>query len=146
MRAPWFIAALLLVAAPHAFAETLTVARQTVSDAKAVFATVESRNVEPARARIGGTVAALAVKQGDEVSQRQVVATVADEKLAAADQIARRADRGAGGAAHAGADGSRAVRKICSQEERFRKRDLMRRGPRSMWPAIRIAPNWLKSR
>jgi RND family efflux transporter MFP subunit len=81
MRAPWFIAALLLVAAPHAFAETLTVARQTVSDAKAVFATVESRNVEPARARIGGTVAALAVKQGDEVSEGQVVATVADEKL-----------------------------------------------------------------
>jgi RND family efflux transporter MFP subunit len=46
-----------------------------------VFATVESRNVVPARARIGGTVAALTVKQGDRVAQGQVVATIGDEKL-----------------------------------------------------------------
>jgi RND family efflux transporter MFP subunit len=81
MRVPSFIAALLVLTAPNALAETLTVTPQTVSDEKAVFATVESRNVEPARARIGGTVAALAVKQGDEVKEGQLVATVADEKL-----------------------------------------------------------------
>jgi RND family efflux transporter MFP subunit len=36
----------------------------------------------PARARIGGTVVALAVKHGDAVKQGEVVATVGDEKLA----------------------------------------------------------------
>ena len=46
-----------------------------------MFATVESANIVPARARIGGTVAELTVKEGDEVTQGQVVATVGDEKL-----------------------------------------------------------------
>jgi RND family efflux transporter MFP subunit len=53
----------------------------SVADEKAVFATVESRRVVPARARIGGTVAELAVKEGDAVKLGQVVATVGDEKL-----------------------------------------------------------------
>lgn len=53
-----------------------------VSDEKAVFATVESPRTVPARARIGGTVAELAVKEGDAVTLGQVVATVGDEKLA----------------------------------------------------------------
>jgi RND family efflux transporter MFP subunit len=53
-----------------------------VADEKAVFATVESVNVVPARARIGGTVVELSVKEGDGVKQGQVVATVGDEKLA----------------------------------------------------------------
>lgn len=81
MRRLVFAGALLL-AARGALAADLTVAPQTVADEKAVFATVESKNVEPARARIGGTVAELAVKQGDEVEQGQVIATVGDEKLA----------------------------------------------------------------
>lgn len=53
-----------------------------IEDEKAVFATVESMNVVPARARIGGTVADLAVKDGDRVEQGQVVAVVGDEKIA----------------------------------------------------------------
>jgi len=81
MRALWTVGILLALGTSSALAETFTVASQVVSDEKAVFATVESRNVEPARARIGGTVVALAVKQGDEVTEGQVVATVADEKL-----------------------------------------------------------------
>ena len=60
---------------------TFTVASKQVADEKAVFATVESTNIVPARARIGGTVAELSVKEGDEVKQGQVVATVGDEKL-----------------------------------------------------------------
>jgi RND family efflux transporter MFP subunit len=60
----------------------LVVEPARVSDEKAVFATVESRRVVPARARIGGTVAELAVKEGDAVTLGQVVATVGDEKLA----------------------------------------------------------------
>ncbi len=73
---------LLALAAQTAYAQqTYTVAPQTVADEKAVFATVESANIVPARARIGGTVAELNVKDGDEVKQGQVVATVGDEKL-----------------------------------------------------------------
>lgn len=62
--------------------ETFAVAPQRVADEKAVFATVESANVIPARARIGGTVVQLAVQRGDRTAQGQVVALVVDEKLA----------------------------------------------------------------
>jgi RND family efflux transporter MFP subunit len=63
-------------------AETaFTVSLGELTDQKAVFATVESPNVVPARARIGGTVASLAVRQGDAVTQGQVIAVVGDDKL-----------------------------------------------------------------
>ncbi len=79
---PVLLALLAPALAQHALAqETFTVEPKTVADEKAVFATVESANVVPARARIGGTVAELSVKEGDEVKQGQVVATVGDEKL-----------------------------------------------------------------
>lgn len=76
-------AALVLVALTQAApaAETLVVKPITVADEKAVFATVESTNIIPARARIGGTVAQLGVKEGDRVERGQVVASVGDEKL-----------------------------------------------------------------
>jgi RND family efflux transporter MFP subunit len=60
---------------------TFTVSLGELTDQKAVFATVESPNVVPARARIGGTVASLAVRQGDAVTQGQVIAVVGDDKL-----------------------------------------------------------------
>ena len=76
------IVGLALSLASRAFAEdTFTVQPVTVSDEKAVFATVESANVVPARARIGGTIAELQVRQGDRVERGQVIATVGDEKL-----------------------------------------------------------------
>ncbi len=79
MAAIW----LCLGLAPPAGAEGMfVVTPATVPDQKAVFATVESRRVVPARARISGTVAELAVKEGDKVELEQVVATVGDEKLA----------------------------------------------------------------
>ncbi|HWM48349.1 MAG TPA: efflux RND transporter periplasmic adaptor subunit [Xanthobacteraceae bacterium] len=62
-------------------AESYLVKPAPVPDQKAVFATVESRRVVPARARIAGIVADLAVKEGDHVELGQVVATVGDEKL-----------------------------------------------------------------
>jgi RND family efflux transporter MFP subunit len=52
-----------------------------LADQKAVFATVESLDVVPARARIGGTAGRLAVKAGDRVEAGQVLAVVADQKL-----------------------------------------------------------------
>ena len=60
---------------------TFRVQADTITDRKAVYATVESPFVEPARTRISGTVARLAVRQGDLVTPGQVVAVVADEKL-----------------------------------------------------------------
>jgi RND family efflux transporter MFP subunit len=82
MRIAAMILALLAFSAQRALAqETFTVEPKRVADEKAVFATVESANIVPARARIGGTVAELKVKDGDEVKQGQVLATVGDEKL-----------------------------------------------------------------
>jgi len=60
---------------------TYTVRSVSLADEKAVFATVQSANIVPARARIGGTIVALKVKQGDHVDEGQVIATVSDTKL-----------------------------------------------------------------
>jgi len=65
-----------------ASAETLTVALRPVADEKAVFATVESISVVPARGRIGGTIVQLNVREGDPVTRGQAIAAIGDEKLA----------------------------------------------------------------
>lgn len=62
--------------------QTFLVAPSRVPDEKAVFATVQSAYVVPARSRLGGTILELKVRQGDRVSQGQVIATVGDPKLA----------------------------------------------------------------
>jgi RND family efflux transporter MFP subunit len=72
----------IAIALPAWADDAFIVEPSTVSDEKAVFATVESPRVVPARARIGGTVAQLSVKEGDSVKLGQVVAAVGDEKLA----------------------------------------------------------------
>jgi RND family efflux transporter MFP subunit len=51
-------------------------------DLKAVFGQVESRDVVPARARIGGTVTSLSVEEGSAVKAGDVIANVVDDKLA----------------------------------------------------------------
>lgn len=61
---------------------TFTVQRQDITDSKAVFATVQSINEVPARARIGGTVTTLSIDEGSAVERGQIVAMVVDEKLA----------------------------------------------------------------
>jgi RND family efflux transporter MFP subunit len=76
------VLALAVTATPAARAETLTVTARSVADEKAVFATVESVSVVPARGRIGGTIALLNVREGDSVTRGQVIAVVADDKLA----------------------------------------------------------------
>lgn len=72
---------LTLLAGAARGAQTFTVEPANVADEKAVFATVESREVEPARVRTGGTIASLSVREGDWVQAGQVVATIGDEKL-----------------------------------------------------------------
>src|SRR5450830_1722770 len=83
MRAGLVVAAALALFAQAALAQdTFVVAPKTVADEKAVVAAAVKANVVPARARIGGTVVELAVKEGDGVKQGQVVAISGDEKLA----------------------------------------------------------------
>ena len=76
------VLAALTANTPFARAGTLTVAARPVADEKAVFATVESVSVVPARGRIGGTIVQLNVREGDAVVRGQAIATVGDEKLA----------------------------------------------------------------
>ncbi|WP_080964234.1 efflux RND transporter periplasmic adaptor subunit [Rhodopseudomonas palustris] len=75
------VAAMLWGVAVANAADTLTVAETRISDEKAVFATVESISVVPARSRIGGTVVALKVREGDSVKAGQEIATIGDDKL-----------------------------------------------------------------
>lgn len=52
-----------------------------LDDLKSVIATVEPVHVQILRARIGGTVSALKVKEGDRVTAGEEVALVTDQKL-----------------------------------------------------------------
>lgn len=58
-----------------------TVERVTKTEWKAVFAKVESRNNIPARSRLGGTLEAISVVEGSQVTQGQHIGTTVDEKL-----------------------------------------------------------------
>ncbi len=80
-RSFWIVTLLIAMLAVAHADPSFTVQRTNLTDQKAVFATVESPNVVPARARIGGTVASLSVRQGDSVTQGQVIAVVGDDKL-----------------------------------------------------------------
>jgi len=55
---------------------------RALPDFKSVFGRVESRDVVPARARIGGTIVSLDVEEGSAVKAGDVIATVVDDKLA----------------------------------------------------------------
>jgi len=74
---------LITVAGSQALAdETFVVHSTDVLDRKAVIATVEPAHQLVARARIGGTIASLGVKEGDTVAADAQIALVTDEKLA----------------------------------------------------------------
>lgn len=59
----------------------LTVQTQMVADMKPVPATLTTRDMADARARISGVLISLAVKEGDRVGQGQVVGRVKDDRL-----------------------------------------------------------------
>ncbi|MCB9979333.1 MAG: efflux RND transporter periplasmic adaptor subunit [Rhodospirillales bacterium] len=80
----FFLLVFVAVANPgESFAQgDFTVKSRRLQDEKAVFATVESVHVIAARTRIAGTLADVAVTEGDAVRQDQTLAKVGDEKLA----------------------------------------------------------------
>jgi RND family efflux transporter MFP subunit len=83
-RLPAFLIAAALVCAPFASfgrAEEFVVKARTIDDLKAVIATVEPVRQILARARIGGIIVGLKVREGDVVTSGQEIATVADQKL-----------------------------------------------------------------
>ena len=55
---------------------------QPLTEWKAVYGLVETRDRLPARARIGGTISELSVSEGDHVTQGQRIALIVDDKLA----------------------------------------------------------------
>ncbi|TLG75681.1 efflux RND transporter periplasmic adaptor subunit [Methylocystis sp. B8] len=73
------LAALAFCTAAEAGEVTIRVA--PVEDLKAVVASVEPAHQLTARARIGGTVSALKIKEGDDVAGGAEIATVVDQKL-----------------------------------------------------------------
>lgn len=74
------LAALLVTGGAHA--ETLSMSPTEITEWKAVQARVESRDVVPARARIGGVIEELVVSEGDLVTAGQKLAVVIDDKIA----------------------------------------------------------------
>lgn len=72
----------MILAAPPAFPAEYTVTAVEKPDLKAVFGQVESRDLVPARARLGGTIVSLGVEEGSAVKAGDVVAVIADDKLA----------------------------------------------------------------
>ncbi len=67
---------------PAASGERLVVRETVVGDFKPVAATVTTRDMGEARARIGGTLTQLLVREGDVVRKGQLVGRVQDQRLA----------------------------------------------------------------
>jgi RND family efflux transporter MFP subunit len=65
-----------------AASEPFEVQTRQIDDLKSVFATVQSTDVVNARVRTGGTIASLLVGKDSEVKTGDLIATVADQKIA----------------------------------------------------------------
>ncbi len=79
MLRPLLIAALLAAALP-AFAQT-PLTPVEVTEWKAVYGRIETKDRIPARARIGGTLVALSVAEGDSVTAGQELGRIVDDKI-----------------------------------------------------------------
>jgi len=81
-RLAWTGGILAALWACQGMAQEFMVRPAKVPDAKAVFGEVRAANVVPARARAAGILASLSVKEGDRIERGQVIAAIADEKIA----------------------------------------------------------------
>jgi membrane fusion protein, multidrug efflux system len=81
VRLPILVLIAFALGAGSAWGEEVSVIRQAIDDRKAVIATVEPLHELVARARIGGTVSTLAIKEGDRVAAGDRIAVIADQKL-----------------------------------------------------------------
>ncbi|WP_300519296.1 efflux RND transporter periplasmic adaptor subunit [Aliiroseovarius sp.] len=76
------IPALTAVSAVSAQAdETHPLHEVTVTEWKAVFGQIETRDLVPARARLGGTLDVVSISEGDRVEMGQPIGTISDRKL-----------------------------------------------------------------
>lgn len=75
-------ALLAVVSSGIAHAESLTLAPTEITEWKAVQARVESRDIVPARARIGGVIEELTISEGDLVTEGQRLGLIKDDKIA----------------------------------------------------------------
>ena len=76
------ILVLSLLAATRVLGEPLTLTQQSITEWKAVYGVVETRDRIPARARISGTITELMVSEGDKVTAGQRIAMITDPKMA----------------------------------------------------------------
>jgi len=81
LPAATLLALLPLFSADRATAADLVVAPETVTETKAVFGEVRSRDTVLARSRISGTIGDIGVEEGSAVMAGQPIATVVDNKL-----------------------------------------------------------------
>ena len=72
----------LVLLSSASFADVITITPVSKPEMKFVFGQVESRDVVPARARLGGTIMSLDVEEGDAVKTGDILATIVDDKLA----------------------------------------------------------------
>lgn len=75
-----FLAAFLLASAP-ATAGEIIITTTPITEWKPVYGRVDTRDLVPARARIGGTIAELLVSEGDSVQPGQRIARIQDDKI-----------------------------------------------------------------
>ena len=73
--------ALVIVAGVPLQAQEITAKPVTVTDWKAVYGQIETRDRVPARARLGGTLVALEVAEGDRIKSGDQLGRIVDEKL-----------------------------------------------------------------
>lgn len=83
MKAFALVSIMFVVTAGSALgADRFVIAERTVPDYKTVAATFTTRDMGDARARISGTIVELRVREGDVVTKDQILAVIADQKLA----------------------------------------------------------------
>lgn len=94
LRFRLFGLALLSLCASPVLGQNLPLLPVQITEWKAVYGQIESRDRSPARARLGGTLVELVVVEGDRVTAGQVIGRIEDQKLAF-EMTALQAQRGA---------------------------------------------------